>query len=327
MPEEPPLPPPTAVRIDAAAGCQLRCPLCPVTTGATHAVIGTGALKAQAFESFLDANPSVRLVELANSGEAVLNTALPEILRIARDRGVTTRFDQGVNLNHVAADALEAMVTCGTDRVRVSIDGATQATYGRYRVRGDLRRVLRHVQILNGFKRQHGSTTPELVLQFIVFGHNEHELDAIELMARALGMRLELRLNWSTEMFPVSDRDALRARIGAADRAEHRSRTGRHYSASQCLHLWHAPQINWDGKLLGCGRNRWGAFADDALGPRFQDAFNGAAIAHARDVVRGRAAPREDTPCRRCGVYAAMTADGRYLTDEDVAQGAEGVWA
>ena len=32
-----------------------------------------------------------------------------------------------------------------------------------------------------------------------------------------------------------------------------------------CHQLWDAPQINWDGKILGCCRNFWGDFGGNAF--------------------------------------------------------------
>src|SRR5437764_2243198 len=79
---------PTAIRLEAASHCQLRCPSCPTTSGAIHPTIGSGFLRAGDFQEFLARNPQVCEVELSNYGELFLNPELSEILRIGHQRGV-----------------------------------------------------------------------------------------------------------------------------------------------------------------------------------------------------------------------------------------------
>ena len=283
-------------------------------------MIGKGSLKVTDFIAFLDSNPSVRSVELGNSGEAVLNASMDSILREAHARGVATSFDQGVNFNHVTDATLEAMVACGTTVLRVSLDGATPQSYAKYRIGGSFRTVILNIAKLNAIKKAHGSTTPTLVLQFILFSHNEHEVEAARMLASMLQARLELRLNWSDTRFAASDRNQTARLVGYADRAEYTAATGRHYAGHECLHLWTSPQINWNGALLGCGHNHWQTMATDVLNESFIDAVNGQAMRSARDVVRGLKTADENDPCSRCGVYAAMRRSGHWIQDEEINQ-------
>ena len=41
---------------------------------------------------------------------------------------------------------------------------------------GDLKKVLKNVQTINGYKKQYGSRLPRLIFQFIPLPHNEHEI-------------------------------------------------------------------------------------------------------------------------------------------------------
>ncbi len=60
--------------------------------------------------------------------------------------------------------------------ITVSIDGATQAVYETYRVHGNVERVLANVRTINELKRRYGCDKPRLTWQFVIFGHNEHEI-------------------------------------------------------------------------------------------------------------------------------------------------------
>jgi len=77
----------------------------------------------------------------------------------------------------------------------VSIDGASPKSYAQYRVKGDFDRVIGHIRRINDFKRKHRSGWPILTWQFIVFGHNEHEIETARKMAGELGMGFRAKMN------------------------------------------------------------------------------------------------------------------------------------
>ncbi len=116
---------PKAARIEVYSACQLSCPACPTTTGQNRAVIGRGHLTLAHFRRFLALNPQIRHLELGNYGEVFLNRDLPGILHHARQSRVVVRIGAGVNLNNASEKALEALVSERVERMRCSIDGAT----------------------------------------------------------------------------------------------------------------------------------------------------------------------------------------------------------
>ena len=59
----------------------------------------------------------------------------------------------GVNLNFASDAALNAIVKFRVRALTCSIDGATQATYSRYRINGQLDRVLAHVDRIRELRR------------------------------------------------------------------------------------------------------------------------------------------------------------------------------
>src|SRR4051794_4857155 len=127
---------PDRIRLEASSYCQLRCPSCPTAMGTIDAAVGRGFLTAESFESLLRQNPRLREIELSNYGEIMLNPDLPKILKMARDHGVTTRADNGVNLNAASDTSLDALVRHRLRSMTCSIDGASDETYKQYRVRG-----------------------------------------------------------------------------------------------------------------------------------------------------------------------------------------------
>jgi len=56
--------------------------------------------------------------------------------------------------------------------------------------------------------------------------------------------------------------------LAVSDCEEDWKMQGGEYGASFCRMLWEEPQINWDGKILGCCCNYWKAFPGNAFNRR-----------------------------------------------------------
>ncbi len=309
---------PTVLCIEACSVCQLRCPLCPTAKGERESLIGSGSLKFQDFQRLIDQNPQICRVELGHFGEVFLNKELPRILEYAYTRHVTTSIDQGANLNHASEEALEALVKYQTAVVRCAIDATTQAAYSQYRVGGDLKNVLRNIQRINRLKEQYHSSRPRLLFQFIVFGHNEHEMERAILLSRMLNMEICFKLNYFPDALPVYNRDRVRQFVGYADRREFLEKEEKHYWRHECYGLWLNPQINWDGKLLGCSRNMWGVFGGNVFESGLMDAINNEKTRYAREMLMGRLPAREDMPCMKCAVYQSMVQYNNWITEKEL---------
>jgi Radical SAM superfamily len=303
---------PVAIRLEASSFCQLRCPSCPTTTGAIHPAVGSGFLKLSDFCRLLDGSPELRHIELSNYGEIFLNPDLGNILAEAHRRGVSLSCANGANLNHVRPELLEAVVRYGLRAITCSIDGASDQTYRQYRRRGNFDRVIANLREINGWKQALASPYPVLI---VIFGHNEHEIPLARRVARELGMTFRTKLSWDPDFSPVRDKQKVRQEsgVGAATREEYREREGVDLMQGICHQLWDQPQVNWDGKLLGCCRNFWGDFGGNAFRDGLAACLGNEKIAHARRVLRGQTSARDDIPCTTCEIYLGMRASGRWL--------------
>ena len=82
----------------------------------------------------------------------------------------------------------EAYVESGLDYMVMSIDGATQPAYEKFRRNGDLELVFENIRKLVSAKRRLGKRTPVLSWNFLAFEHNAHEIPLATQMARKLGV-------------------------------------------------------------------------------------------------------------------------------------------
>lgn len=316
---------PSQIRVDASTACQLRCPACPTTQGKIRARLGTGFLRFDRFLRIVDENPWVRSIELSNWGEIFLNPDLLRMMKYAFEKGVRLKAKNGVNFNDVSEEMLLALVRYRFHSLKFSIDGTTPETYRTYRKRGDHARVMANVRRLCALKEEHASEFPRLKWQFIAFGHNEHQIAEAKALAAELGMRFWVKLAWksadSTEqMSDVSDREmiARETGTGVASRREFYERKHERYmQRHSCTQLWSSPQINWDGRVLGCNILHGGDFGD-AFDDGLLAALNGEKISYARRMLMGVAPARADVPCSDCKHYLSMREHGRWIRPADV---------
>jgi MoaA/NifB/PqqE/SkfB family radical SAM enzyme len=315
-PASPPIDP-RFIRLEASSYCQLRCPSCPTTTGEAHPAVGRGFLKFEDFCKLLDGNPQLERIEISNYGEAFLNPRLRDILEYADRKGVAITLENGANLNNVSEETLEALVRYKVRLLTCSIDGASAQTHRLYRVRGKFDAVIRNIETINAFKRRYRSEVPRLVWQFVVFGHNEHEIPVARAMAARLGMEFRTKLAWDAKFSPIRDEKFVRSQTDGepVSREAFEKTHGRKYVSEVCLQMWDGPQINWDGKVLGCCRNFWGDFGANAFADGLLASVNNDKMRYARDMLTGKRPPRDDIPCTTCEMYHYMRDRSKFIAD------------
>jgi uncharacterized Fe-S cluster-containing radical SAM superfamily protein len=315
--------PPSVIQIDASAHCQLACPSCPTADGSVRPAMGAGHLDPLRFEELLDRNPEIAEVELSNYGEMFLNPRLTEIMRIAAERKVVLHAENGTNMNHVSDDVLEALVTHRFRSITVSIDGAGEESYARYRVRGSFGRVIDNIRKINSYKRKHGAAFPLLSWQFIVFGHNEHEIAAAKKMAAGLGMVFRPKISWDDALSPIRDPRLVQIQTGLpATRAEFHQTRGVDVARHICYQLWNQPVLNWDGRLMGCCRNFWGDFGTNAFDAGLSAALGSPMLETAKQMLIGKADAEPGIPCTTCDLYRTLRANGKWITAEEIGKSA-----
>jgi MoaA/NifB/PqqE/SkfB family radical SAM enzyme len=299
----------SSLRIDASSVCQLRCPCCIQTRG-ERGVIGSGFLTPRDFKRFLDSYPEFDSIELANAGEVFLNPDIDEIISCAFEKGVRLSISSGTNFNTVSPQTIENLVKYKVGVISVSLDGATDDIYRIYRQGGNFDTVIRNVRLLNEFKKKYNSDLPKVLWQFVAFGHNEHQIPHAQKMAADLDMEFRLKLNFNPEYSPVTNKEVLRQEIGASNRQEYEKNKKKPY-LTLCSQLWLTPQINWDGKLLGCCKNYWGDFGN-VFESGLKECLKGEKYVHAIKMITGKAQAKEGIPCSTCPNYEKMNANDTF---------------
>ena len=311
---------PKNLYIEGNASCQLRCPACPTTSKGYPPVVGSGHLHLKDLKRLLNDNPQIESVQLENRGELFLNPELLQIIKLGFERNISMSADSGVNLNNVGEGVLKGLVKYKFRSLLCSIDGATSETYGIYRIGGNFKRVMKHIEIINNYKKKYKSEYPELSWQFVVFGHNEHEIPLARKMANSLNMSFKPKMSWDSEITPIRNIGFVKKQTGwpAVTREEFERITKQHYSKTVCYSLWQSPRINWDGKVLGCCWNSWADFGSNVFKDGYISAINNDKIMYARNMLLGKVSPMEGLPCTSCHMYQKMRSNGKYLSEKEI---------
>lgn len=230
------------VLLESSSICQLKCPVCPQATGGIkNGFIGWGHLSFKNFKKFIDEN-DINHIELSGLGEPFLNPDLGKIFEYAQGKVFLT-FNNGANFNDVSV--LEELVKYQVRLITISIDGITEEVYQEYRRGGSLKKVLENVRKINEYKKKYNSEYPILKWQFVLFGHNEHQLKDAEVMAKSLNMEFCKKLNWSKTYSPATE-----------TREMYENKYHKKYlnSYNQVIN---SPMILHDGRLIGhCGNRK-----------------------------------------------------------------------
>lgn len=242
---------PLFVSVEPAAVCQLRCPECPV--GLRNAG-GTGRRSADRFMSrevwervLAEAAPYAHTMQFYFQGEPLLHKDLPAMIAQAHAAGLYTVVS--TNAQAMTPEMAKALVAAGLNRIIVSMDGLTDASYNAYRVGGSLEQCKQALRYLREAKTAH---FPLIELQCLRLRSNEHEWEAFRREYKALGAD---RLVFKTAQLydyanghPLMPSDPRYSRyIQGADGLFRRRRLGR-----GCLRVWSGVVITTDGDVLPC---------------------------------------------------------------------------
>jgi radical SAM protein with 4Fe4S-binding SPASM domain len=297
---------PYVLVIDPTNVCNLRCPLCP--TGLMQRGRKAGMIPWETFVGVIDAAaPWAYKVNLFNWGEPLLHTHLFDMVRYAKSRNLGTSLSSNMSIA-LSDERIDELIGSGLEYLCLSIDGATQEAYARYRRRGDLELVLANVRRLVKRRRELGSRTPVLEWQFIPMKHNEHELDAARALAAEIGVDV-FRCIPVGLPFDSTDTETLAARWFPTQSGNGVDMSSNDQADSSCYFLYRYLVVNPDGRTSPCcvvsgEQNDFGNLGTESLGAL----WNNAMYRSGRSLYRAGAKVESPTVCERCDLFAKRSA-------------------
>lgn len=230
--------PPREIFLEVSAFCNIKCPMCPVTTG-LHRERGT--MKYELFEKILDDVAGiVPQMSLFLAGEPLMHKRIFDMIAAASRRGIFTRIHTNALL--LTDERIAQIFNSGLDELSFSFDGPTKERYDRVRVAGDYDKCIALIKQVMQEKRQRGATRPFTRIQIIYFQGEDPEAqreDMRQIFQDGLPDELSVvpAHSWAGEY-----QDFVRYRENVGDMSK----------LSICHMPWDRMAIMWNGDVAGC---------------------------------------------------------------------------
>ncbi len=236
---------PASVGIEPTTACNLRCPQC--VSGLKAFTRPTGNLKPENFRKILQNIPrKTWSILFFFQGEPYINPHFTNFVALAKKRKFFTIAS--TNAHFLSEENARKTVEAGLDYLIISLDGTSQEIYEHYRRKGNLTKVLNGIR--NLIQARGNKKNPIIELQFIVFKHNEHQVQDFLKLARTLGVdKISVKSaqiyydfeQWLPEKSPL--------KRYKKNGEEWQLKNG---VPNKCWKMWHSCEITWDGNVLPC---------------------------------------------------------------------------
>jgi radical SAM protein with 4Fe4S-binding SPASM domain len=173
------------VLMDLTPRCNIYCTMCLLPLEEEHskgAEMPEVVFKRISDEVF----PRAKSVSLSCGSEPFMSKRFLPALETAVSAGVpNVRFVTNGLL--MTDDAIERIIELGVNRIMVSLDGATAATYESIRVGGKFEKLVDRLMALDRIKKARRSTTPVLKFSWVLMRSNLDEVLGLVELARRVG--------------------------------------------------------------------------------------------------------------------------------------------
>lgn len=179
---------PPSVQMDSSSGCLLECPGCLV--GIRNSKLESQPLKVTSMSVYKKVIDSISKKSFQLyfhlHAEPLLNKHVFEAIKYADSRGLWTGIHS--NLVPEVKDLPKKIIESGLKNLIVSIDGATQSVYEKYRKGGNIEYVFEHISEIIKHRTLAKTQYPWISAKFIVFEHNWHEIKLFKERASQIGI-------------------------------------------------------------------------------------------------------------------------------------------
>ncbi len=272
--------------------CNLKCPFCLTGKG----ISGGRDVRHMKFEEakrILDeVGDYLYFLQVYTWGEPLLNKDIIRIIEYAKQKNIYVMLS--TNATAMTPAYNRRLLDSGIDYIMVAIDGGSRESYQIYRRGGDYDKVMANVRDLLAQREERGSGKPFVEWQFIVFRHNEHEVESTEKMAYAMGIN-----KFTPLPAYVEDED------WAATDPRYRTDLGNPERLYNCDRPWSHLNVRADGGVASCCYTffKKDDFAEISDGP-FMEVWNNDKFRTARRIIartrKGLPLEKSDIACYDC---------------------------
>ena len=181
---------PKRLHVEPTVRCNLRCTAC-CTALAKHAR-NVPDMPYDTFCRIMDEMaPHLEQLNLYDYGESFIHPRATDMIRYAKSLKPGLKVACSTNGHFFQTpESQRAIVSSGADEIIFSLDGASQETYGKYRIGGRFEVVVDAMKALVAMKRELGLDKPAVIWRYILFNWNDsdEEMDRARALAREIGV-------------------------------------------------------------------------------------------------------------------------------------------
>ncbi len=275
---------PFIFKIEAAAICNLKCPLCVQY----KKELPIPDKKWITYDEYLVMHKQIHKTALRISfyifGEALVNPHFIDILKKAYSDNIFTYFASNFNL--ATEEKIKELVHAGLGEVSVALDGWTQSQYEQYRVGGDINVVKHAIRYLMEYKQKNNLKWPLLKVNTIKFDNYKQDMDKIK------NFCLEAKV----------DNYVIKPNL------EHVPCNTGPKPYSQCFWLWYTMFIDTDGTVYPClyQQRRKEFYYGNIMTDSLEDIWNSELYIKMRKFLVSKNKDQyspQDVPCINCTLY------------------------
>lgn len=246
---------PSILMIEPTNYCNLRCPLCP--TGNNSLTAPRGFMKFEDFKKIIDETGKYLLnITLWNYGEPFLHKDIYKMVSYIRNKRIFVRISTNGHFFN-KEDNIKKLIESNVDNLIISLDGASQETFSKYRKGGDFNTVINNICRITKEKKRAQKKNPFIEIQFIVMKHNEHEIEKMKKLAKTLDVDQVKIKTVNIEMDLAKEiKETMKKYLPKSEKLsrykERKNDFERKKMKKGCKRLWFSSVINWDGSIVPC---------------------------------------------------------------------------
>jgi pyruvate-formate lyase-activating enzyme len=287
--------------IDVTNTCNLRCRYCP-TGVRRESGRERGMIDVSVIRKLIDEIGSYLISAcLFNWGEPLLHPRISAIVSMFHEARIYTNISSNLSLQR--PEILDSACNAGLDYIVVSLSGASQAIHEIYHQKANIDWVIDNTRRLIENRRRRGLRKPVVEWKYLVFKHNQHEVERARALARKIGVDI---FRW---VRAGGDEPAILEESRAPERK---------VWDKTCHQLWHTVVVNADGGVSPCcflffKEDDFGDFLLEDIGRLRNSGRSVAARSLFNPLLVGKLPKDFQHPCLKCEVVHAQPHLQHYL--------------
>lgn len=236
---------PYSLTIEPTNICNLSCTQCPTGNNSLRRI--KGDMNFNTYSNIISQlHESTIYMLLYFQGEPFLSKNIFEMISLASEKKIYTATS--TNGHYLTEENCEKIIDSGLKRIIISVDGTSQESYEKYRKQGNLSTVIKGIKTLIETKKRLKKKFPKIIIQFLVFKHNEHEIPEIKEFARKNNLKLQLKTaqiynkDLASELIPCKSKHTRYKDVLLNLKKK----------SSSCKRLWTNIVFTWNGDLIPC---------------------------------------------------------------------------